>query len=39
MMPAALTLCRHERPPDGKHDVLLKVKTAQATKFIALPVG
>jgi serine protease Do len=24
---------------DGKHDVLMKVKTSQATKFVAMPIG
>jgi hypothetical protein len=23
----------------GKHDVLMRVKTANATKFVALPLG
>jgi len=28
-----------EAKSDGKHDVLMKVKTSQATKFVAMPVG
>jgi serine protease Do len=28
-----------EAKTDGKHDVLMKVKTSQATKFVAMPVG
>lgn len=28
-----------EAKNDGKHDVLMKVKTSQATKFVAMPIG
>jgi serine protease Do len=28
-----------EAKSDGKHDVLMKVKTSQATKFVAMPIG
>ena len=28
-----------EARSNGKHDVLMRVKTAQATRFIAVPVG
>ena len=28
-----------KRASSGKHDVLMRVKTAQATRFIAVPVG
>jgi serine protease Do len=28
-----------EAKADGKHDVLMKVKTSQATKFVAVPIG
>ena len=28
-----------EAKNSGKHDVLMKVKTAQATKFVAMPIG
>jgi serine protease Do len=28
-----------EAKTEGKHDVLMKVKTSQATKFVAMPIG
>jgi serine protease Do len=29
----------HEARASGKHDVLMRVKTANNTRFIAVPVG
>ena len=29
----------HEAKSQGKHDVLMRVKTADTTRFVALPVG
>jgi hypothetical protein len=39
LIPTGLAPIMTEAKAEGKHHVLMRVKTADATEFVALPIG